>query len=227
MVRVQRKQDILIHFYLKSRNPLNQIHLECKHVLPRSRRLKCRQARTWAAPSAREQELVCFDSGFSYKHFHATQTAAAHSWNKWHFITRSTALLLMRFRKQAPWIPSNEQQRGTYNLLQHIIPPFYPGYFLTLGCPWWALSMACFSIRHRGRGVTTEPNRSGFLFQLQKPSTVDLFRVSWNGYLKFSTCSELEFRRSREEVPGLLGAPKGPHSWSAVIAVQGTVECTR
>lgn len=63
-------------------------------------------------------ELVCFDSGFSYKHFHAAKkkkTAAAHSWNKWHFITRSQSAVIDEIlgggkEKKASWIPSKNKK---------------------------------------------------------------------------------------------------------------------
>lgn len=143
------------------------------------------------------QELVCFDSGFNYKHFHA-----AHSWNKWHFITQSPALLLMRFRKKASWIPSNKRQRGTYNLLQHIIPPFYSSYFLTPCSPSWMLYLAYFSIRHPGCGVMDVGEQvSLFLFRFyfdngsfSCPPFLSLNTNEMAAFLlrrlKFSTCSD-------------------------------------
>lgn len=108
----------------------------------------------------RAQELVCSDSGSSYKHFRATKSLrrciAEINGTSSH---KAPAPLLMRFRKQASWSLSNKQQRGTYNLLQHIIPPFDSSYFLTLGSPWWMLYLAYFSIRHPGPGL----RGSGFL----------------------------------------------------------------
>lgn len=98
-----------------------------------------------------------------------------------------------------------EVQRGTFNLLQHIIPPFNWSHFLTLGSPSRAPDLVWFSIRHPGFGVMCVAGAvPSFFFQEQMIQLLIL--ISFN-------CNKMAALDSFEKGgrgPRFTGGPEGP-----------------